>query len=165
MIPVIPDLIDLPETISLPRDRRLPHVVLVISGIWMMFGGFSAIWMPPVWPDINFAWMVTITAVITLSAFLIGIAALRLYASQDKVTIGTEGIVLLQYGWVGVSRRNYPWSDIAAVHQQVHENGYHVLVLEVTGGGSIPVYIARDEYQVRRVNSRILELRDDGQLS
>ncbi len=158
MIPVVPSLNNFPETISLPRDRRLAHVVLVISGIWMMFGGFSAIWMPLVWPEIDFALMVTITVVITFSAIFIGIAALRRYASQDEVTIDDEGIALKQYNWFGITRKEYRWSDIATVRQEEAERGYHVLVLEVSGDEPIPVYIARDEYRIRKVRSRIDDL-------
>ena len=159
LIPVVPDVENLPTTIRLPRDRRLAVVVLVVSGVWMMIGAFSAVWMPLIWPQMNLVSQVLVTFLITAIALTGGIAALRRYASQDEVTISLTGIAIRRFTWLGSRRSNWPWQKISTIEHKVI-NDKIVLFARPSDPGAtlVPVCIAPDEHRARRVRQKMLDL-------
>ncbi len=140
MIPVVPDLADLPVTIRLPRNRRWPFVVVVISGVWMIFGAFAGLWMPLFWPTLSLAMQVAISFALTSAAVFAGIFALRLYASEDEVTISATGVDQRIFQWLGCRRKSLSWSDIDAIKQS-NSDGFEVLELIPSNAEALPIAV------------------------
>ena len=161
-ISIIPDTGDLPATILLPRDRRAPFVILAIAGIWMMFGGASAFWMPYILPQMDLWTLVAVTFVITLTALVLGIFALRRYASNDEITITAEGIKVRQYHWFRRLDRFLPWSDVSAIETRSVPGGYTVLELVINGFAPVPVFISRASERAEHTRKALEALRAAG---
>ena len=153
MVPVIPDLDDLPTTVRLPHPRRAPYVVLVVSAIWMMTSAFSPVWLPMLWPDMSLTTQVILTFVPTVAALGGGTVALRRYASEDEVTISKKGIGLRNFTWFGIEQIYFNWSEFDTIEQSTAVSGHHVLELIFNDAGepAIPVFVARDEHKAARV--------------
>ncbi len=164
LIPVVPDTENLPTTIRLPRNRRFAVVVLVVSGVWMMIGAFSAVWMPLIWPQMSLAIQVLVTFLITAITLTGGIAALRRYASQDEVTISLSGIVFKKFTWLGSQRSIWSWQQVSTIEQQ-KINNQMVLFASPSDAGKeeIVVCIVPEERRALRVKEKLQELKTRSQ--
>jgi hypothetical protein len=164
MVPIVPDLDDLPTTIRLPHARRMPFAALVVSAIWMMSSAFSPVWMPILWPEMSLTTQVISTFVLTVAALGGGTIALRRYASEDEVTIAHEGVDLRNFTWFGIERKSFDWSKLSKIEQSSAESGHQILELVPNDSSEkkIPVFVARDEHQATRVKERLEGFLGDG---
>ncbi len=156
MVPIIPDLGDLPTIVRIPHARKMPFIALVVSGIWMMLSAFSPVWLPMLWPDMSVTTQVILTFIPTAAALGGGTVALRRYASEDEVTIDDKQIRLRIFTWFGVKKKSFDWQEIARVEKSL-TNGYAVLelVLKDENEPVIPVYVARDEHRADSIKTRL----------
>ncbi len=159
MVPVVPDMDDLPATIRLPHPRKAPFAALVVSAIWMMSSAFAPVWLPWFWPDMSLTTQVILTFVLTVAALGGGTLALRRYASEVEVTITREGLELRNFIWLGIERKSFTWSQVGKIEQRCSESGHQVLELVPNDSGEkeIPVFVARDEHQAARVKEQLEE--------
>ena len=153
MVPIIPDLDDLPTTVRFSHPRGAPYVVLVVSAIWMMTSAFSPVWLPILWPNMSLTTQVILTFVPTVAALGGGTLALRRYASEDEVTISDKGIGLRNFTWFGIEQKSFGWSEIDTIEQSTTASGHQVLELIFNDSSelAIPVFVARGELKVSRV--------------
>lgn len=157
MVPVIPDMDDLPTTIRLPHPRKAPFAALVVSAIWMMSSAFSPVWLPMLWPGMSLTTQVILTFVLTVAALGGGTVALRRYASEDEVTISREGINLRNYTWFGIDDKFFDWLKFSKIEQYRTESDHQILALVLNDASKkeIPVFVARDDHMAARVKERL----------
>ncbi|HFC04647.1 MAG TPA: hypothetical protein ENJ55_02985 [Rhizobiales bacterium] len=154
-ISVIPDLDNLPTTISWPRNRRFPVGLLVVAGTWMIFAAGIAVIVFNVLPGISYVTVLVGLGIITLTAFLVGLAALRQYASQDEVTIDKEGLSTIVWGWVSVRKDSYQWSQVTAIRQQTEMDDYQALLVETGNGTCIPVALSKNHGRITQIRTHL----------
>ena len=146
-VSVIPDLADLPEKIVWPRDTRPALRALIVSGAWMIFAMGVAMVIFIFIPSLPYATVAVVLGIITLAALLLGLSALRLYASNDEITISTKGVNVKEYGWLKTSQNFTEWSQISRIQKTEHESDYETLELipKDDTAKPIPVLLTRNK--------------------
>jgi len=157
-ISIVPDLSDLPTTISWPRNQRLALMVLVVSGVWMIFAAGLAVVVFNLVPQLSYAMVLLLVGIVTLTAFLVGLSALRQYASQDEVTIDLKGIKTTTYGWLAVSKASFDWSDVEQIDSTPHTGGYELLTVRFPGSGDIALALSKNKGLIEQIKSRLLAM-------
>ena len=160
MRPAIPDFNDLPTTIGLPHSRSLPIFVLVIASICLMTSAFSGVWMPIVWNGISVGTQGTITFFLTIASLGSGILALRRYASEDEVTIDTQGVRQRKLTWFGTERISHGWGEFQSITQSGSASGHQILelVLSDENETTIAVFVAKDQSRMKFIKQQIEKL-------
>ena len=146
-VSIVPDLADLPCTIEWPRDTRPAKRALVVSGVWMIFAMGVAMAVFIFVPSLPYGWVATILGIITLAAFLLGMSAIKLYASKDEITITATGIKTVKYGWIKPSEKNTNWEQISRIKKTAHQSNYETLelILRDDTAKPIPILLTRNK--------------------
>jgi len=160
MRPAIPDFNDLPTTIGLPHSRSLPIFVLIIASICLMTTAFSGVWMPIIWNGISVGTQGVITFFLTIASLGSGIVALRRYASEDEVTIDTQGVKQRTLTWFGTDRISHGWDDFQSITQNQSASGHQILelVLRDDNESTITVFVAKDQSRINFIKQQIEKL-------
>lgn len=160
MRPAIPDFNDLPTTIRLPHNRNLPIFILVIASVCLMITAFSGVWMPVIWNGISVGAQAVITFFLTIASLGSGTVALRRYASEDEVTIDTQGVNQSKLTWFGTDRISHGWGEFQSITQNESVSGHHILelVLRDENESTITVFVAKDQSRINFIKQQIEKL-------
>ncbi len=146
-VSVVPDLSDLPMTIEWPRDTRPAKRALIVSGIWMIFVMGLAMALFIFATSLSYGDIAIILGILTLADFLLGISALRLYASKDEITISPQGLKTKTFSWLKTTENFTEWAQIARIQKTNHGAVYETLELIPKDGTAdpIPVLLTRNK--------------------
>lgn len=162
-INIIPDLDDLPDMIKLPRHRRMPLILLIVSAAILSCSTVGGVYLPESFMGANFITLLVMVFFGLLIASLVGIIALRRWATQDEVTISEDGVKLRKYRWIALKDQFFPWSDFASIRQTPIE-GYEVLTLVPKDQKiqEIPVAVSQNYGGVSSARLQLSELMKSG---
>ena len=110
-------------------------------------------------PDVSHVTVLVLLGIITLTAFLAGLSALRQYASRDEVTIEVQGVKTTTYGWLAVTRLSFNWRDAKTIEQHTLSTGHELLSVRFAGNKDIPLALSQNKALVTQLKSRLGQLK------
>ncbi len=124
----------------------------------MIFAAGIAVVIFTLVPQLPYILVLLLLGVVTLTAFLVGLSALRQYASQDEVTIDRQGIKTTTYGWLRISKSSALWADVKTVKNHTRQDGYALLSVELAKDENIPIALSKNKGAVIQAETRLQEI-------